>query len=45
MNKNTPGTKELSTKKSKRAPKHLEHINLLAAGLCTRQFFNGVVTH
>ena len=33
MNKNTPGTKELSTKKSKRVPKHLEHINLLAAGI------------
>jgi len=33
MSKNTPGTKELSTKKSKRVPKHLEHINLLAAGI------------
>jgi len=33
MSKNTPVTKELSTKKSKRVPKHLEHINLLAAGI------------
>ena len=33
MSENIRGTKELSTKKSKRAPKHLEHINLLAAGI------------
>ena len=33
MSENIRGTKELSTKKSKRVPKHLEHINLLAAGI------------
>jgi transposase len=33
MSENTRLTKELSIKKSKRVPKHLEHINLLAAGI------------
>lgn len=33
MSENTRVTEELSTKKSKLIPKHLEHINLFAAGI------------
>ena len=33
MDENTRGTEQLSTRKFKLVPKHLEHINLFAAGI------------